>query len=55
MKLDTCVGRFLVGFACVATSPRLLIDVDANRTGQGATGLHTRAAHTSYVRRRSPE
>jgi hypothetical protein len=36
---------------CVATSPGLLIEVDANRTGQKPTGLLNRAARTSYVRR----
>jgi len=37
---------------CVATSPRPLIEVDGNRTGQDATGLLNRAAPTSYVRHR---
>ena len=36
---------------CVATSPGLLIKVDASCGGQKATGLHNRAARTSYVRR----
>jgi hypothetical protein len=33
MKLDTCAGRLLCSFVCVATSPKLLIGVDASRTG----------------------
>jgi hypothetical protein len=39
---------------CVATSPRLLIRVAANRCGQKATGLLNRAAQTAYVRRQRP-
>jgi hypothetical protein len=38
---------------CVATSPGLLIEVDADRTSRKATGLRTAAVRTSYVRRRS--
>jgi len=37
---------------CTATSSRLLVEVDANRTGQRPNGLFTQAAQTSYVRRR---
>jgi hypothetical protein len=55
MKLVICVGRLLGSFVCVATSPRLLIEVDANHNGQKATGLHNRAAQTSYVHRHSRE
>ena len=38
---------------CVATSPRLLIKVDANCAAQEATSLPNPAAQASYVRRRS--
>ena len=50
MKLDTCVGRLFMS-VCVATSPRLLIKVDASRTGQEATGPLTeqREHHTSAL------
>jgi hypothetical protein len=51
MKLDTCAGRLFSSSVCVAISPRLLIKVYANRTGQKATGLLNQAAQTSYVRR----
>ena len=37
---------------CVATAQGFSSEVDANRTGQKATGLLNRAAQTSYVRRR---
>ena len=37
---------------CVATSPRPLIQIDANHTGQKPTGSLNRAARTSYVRLR---
>ena len=37
---------------CVATSPRPLIEIDANRAGHELTGLLNRAARTSYVRPR---
>ena len=37
---------------CVATSPGLLIEIDADRTGRQGTGLLNRAARTSYVRSR---
>jgi hypothetical protein len=40
---------------CVATSPRLLMKVDANSTGQKASGLFNPAAQTSYVHYRSRE
>jgi hypothetical protein len=40
---------------CVATSPGLLVEVDADRTGQKPPALLSRAARTSYVPRRSPE
>jgi hypothetical protein len=38
---------------CVATSPRPLIEVDADRTGQKAAGQLNQAATASYVRHRS--
>jgi hypothetical protein len=37
---------------CVATSPGLLVEIDASRTGQKAA---SRPARTSYVRRGPPE
>jgi hypothetical protein len=45
MKLDTCAGRLLRTVVGVATSPGLLVEVAAHRTGQKAGSLRNRAAH----------
>jgi hypothetical protein len=43
MKLDTCAGKLVN--VCVATSPTLLIKVDANHTGRTHRPAHSSSAN----------